>query len=44
MSDTDAAAIRTIERRMVYGNAYVSVYDDVVEFPGGTRGTCFRTR
>lgn len=36
--------IRTLEERLVYENAYVRVYDDVVEFPSGVKGTYFRSR
>lgn len=36
--------IRTIQEIVVYKNKYVTVYDNMVEFPSGVAGTYFRTR
>lgn len=36
--------IRTLERRLVYENDYVQVFDDRVAFANGREGTYYRTR
>jgi len=36
--------IKTIERRLVYENDYVRVFDDRVAFPGGHEGTYYHSR
>ena len=36
--------IRTVEERVVYRNQYVTVFDDLVEFPDGSTGTYIRMR
>jgi 8-oxo-dGTP pyrophosphatase MutT (NUDIX family) len=41
MADDPPPIVRR-ERRAVYENAFVTVYDDEVEFPGGRRGTYLR--
>jgi len=40
----EKAGIVTVEEHLVYENAWVSVYDDAVRFPGGSSGTYYYSR
>ncbi|OYW21545.1 MULTISPECIES: NUDIX domain-containing protein [unclassified Sphingomonas] len=36
--------IETIKERIVYENAYITIYDDLVRFPDGREGTYLKSR